>query len=178
MTFGEPVDPRYLLFKDGWDKYVVGKINQFTIRWSPWERGGAWLYYERDKFLHVDTGIPDGPATPLKWAWDKRDDRMEYTLQVFYGELPKLFATIDSTYNKYKVRSPRIVWSPYNGSWREMRSISTKPPGPGKGPGDTGNGPVADLQVRLDALSELYRAGTITDDQYKHQVKALLDEYL
>jgi hypothetical protein len=173
----EPVDPAYAAFRDGWAMWIIEKRQSPGLRWSPWEDDGSWRAYALDKFDYIDFGVV-GPKSPLAYRWTF-DDPAGYIWNwdgfTPQWRLPDLWAGVNDVYAGVKAQRPHAVWNPYDGSWREVRTRTPTPPGPGTPPG----GPVGpgELERRLDELIRLYREGKITDELLKQRTLELTREY-
>mgnify|MGYP003563091790 FL=1 len=177
----EPLDPRYVKFRDGFEKWVIGKAQYGGLRWASWSKGGQWLELKLDDWDFIDFGVT-GPKSPLRCEYDFEPPPPHY---VWYWadvlgqrNVPDVWAAVDATYQRYSTTRPQAVWNPYDGSWREIRLRPKPIPDPGpvhppKGPPE----PHSEFVRRAQQLFEDYQAGLITDEIYKARLLELSREY-
>jgi hypothetical protein len=169
----DPLDPRFVVFRDGWKQWIEDKPQYLTLRWNPAGPGG-WFAYSMDTYDYIDFGRT-GPPSPLTREFDEMVP--VYKWSISFTEKAGVFAAIDATYAQVKAQHPSAVWNPYDGSWREIRAKAGGPPPPR--PPST-NPPVnPELARRLAELRALYDAHPpqITDEQLKERTIELLREY-
>ncbi|EMY36149.1 hypothetical protein D477_000660 [Arthrobacter crystallopoietes BAB-32] len=119
--FGDPVDPKYLRFKDYIEDSVLSKPEVLDVRWSQWH--GSWYRYPRSRFEYIDFGAAPGPQSPLErklvsgggLAW-------VYVMKSSVYGLPGLYREVSNRYERLdRDGHPYAVWNIYDGSWQNIR---------------------------------------------------------
>ncbi|MHA7132752.1 hypothetical protein [Oerskovia turbata] len=168
MTFGDPVDPRFVRFKDYVTKWVIDHHEHAGLRWHP--QTAVWFFYPLAEYDHLDIGAAPTP-TPLKstlgisapvWQLDKS----------LFNPLPSTFTAIDARRSQFPPEHRGAVWNVYDGEWRLVRPKRGSP----TSTVDGGTDRVVRLRIAIDAVNSLYDAGKIDDAQRDAQIAKLLDE--
>jgi hypothetical protein len=173
----EPLDPRYVRFRDGWSSWVIGKPQSPLLRWAPWSVGSKWVAYGTDEWRYDDFGVK-GPASPLSFLYRSiQPAEFVWIWGAGYpgSRLPDLWRQIDTMYARLSAAYPGAVWNPYDGTWRDLEPVSPhRAPSRPSPPRD----PHPEFTRRALQLKRDYEAGLITDDIYKQRLLELTREYL
>jgi hypothetical protein len=188
-----PLDPRFVRFRDGWERSVVGRPPQPGLRWAPQghivgapETRGVWAFYKPSRFEFIDPGAKAFPASPLETRFNERLEAIYVWRWDFLPAfaMPGLFADVESAYGKIgSIDEGAIVWNPYDGSWRVARlHVREDVPPDGTSPGDdpdrSRSDPPQELVDRIKQVAQLERDGFITKAQAKDHIAELLREYI
>jgi hypothetical protein len=127
MSFGAPLDPAYISFRDGYLRAVDDFADQSRWRWSPHHE--HWYVYSQHEWILDDIGIGDTAGT-----WVALNNASATSADL---HLPPVFRAVSTQYRRYVKRWPGLVWTFRNGGdWREALSRNPKrTPGPGTGKG-------------------------------------------
>jgi hypothetical protein len=187
MPNQEPLDPRYVRFRDGFTNFILDRRATSGLRWTPWASNGGhdWRTFNLDKWDFIDFGAI-GPTSPLESEYRFEPPPAGYWWVLQKGSAAawlkdvtsKLWPEVDAAYERFKPSRPNAVWNPYDGSWREMRDRPKPPPVATEPGGPVAPGSAHDEFIRrANQLWADYQAGRITDEIYKIRLLELTREY-
>lgn len=159
-TFGDPVDPDYVRFKSGVENWILGHSDIAELRWRPSGEANFFKYSPK-LFLFNDWG--SAPYQKPAWTTDLMTGRLK--LEGF-NPLPDLFEKLRSQYDSVKRLYPTAMWSPRDGSWREVIARS-------KSQQD-----VDRLRAEVKRINDMYDRGEIDDEVRDAAILKLIDEMI
>lgn len=171
-AWGDPVDPGYIDFKEGFARYLNGDAR---TRWHVPRT--EWYLYPVATWALEEIPVPATPSG-AKWDWDKSAQRIQWVPPPPH-QLPDLYRKVSAAHDKIDDRYAAAVWSPRDGSWRLARQLASPRPSEGPiGPGDSrlSKLPKAALE-RIARIDEAEQLDLITRDQAARLRLEVVEEY-
>lgn len=178
MSFGMPVDPTYVAFRDGVLQANDDVIDKWRWRWNPSHK--KWFTYAAADWILDDPSLPDtSPGTGFELI--KNDDPSVERARAD-SWLPDVFARVQAAHQSNASKWPNLVWTWRNGGdWRSAVSRKVAQPSipGGRGPSDDENGmdPLTPECVqRVKDVREWVRRGVITSVDGQRLIREIVAE--